>query len=93
MPTLDMASAVSTMTSLTASERAQVTAALENSYFELSQMEETFNRNRYKRKWVQSTAESANLGQRTRIVVNLMDTASKSKIVHFEFVSIFFFQL
>ena len=85
LPTLNLASAVSTLPSLTNKEKANVKEALETSSVEFSQMEDTFNKKRFKRKWVQSTTETSSLGQKTRMIVNLVDTANKSKQILFEF--------
>ena len=57
--------------------------ALDNSFVVFSQMEHTFNKERFKRKWVQSTAESLSLGRTTRVIDNLVTTANKSKFIFF----------
>ena len=74
---------MSGITSLSELEKSEVRAALENSLVEFSQMEDTFNKNRYKSKWVQSTSESANMGQKTRTVEKLVDACNKSKSIPF----------
>ena len=56
---MNLAYAVSVFTSLSASEKIEVRAALENASAEFSRMEETFTRNRFKTKWVQSTTTTA----------------------------------
>ena len=80
LPTLNLASAVSVLASLSKKEKAEVRRALETSSVDFSRMEDTFNQKRFKRKWVQSTNESSSMGQITRLIDNLVDTANKSKI-------------
>ena len=82
LPTLNLAKAVSVLTSLSNKEKAKVKKALETSSVQFAQMEDTFNKKRFKRKWVQSTVESSRLGQNTRMIDNLVATANKSKIIH-----------
>ena len=76
---MNLAYAVSVFTSLSASEKIEVRAALENASDEFLRMEETFMRNRFKTKWVQFTNESGNLGRETRIMDKLVDACNKSK--------------
>ena len=92
LPTLNLASAVSTLASLSKKEKAEVSRALETSSVEFSRMEDTFNQKRFKRKWVQSTPESSSMGQKTRLTDNLVDTTSKSKEIKFESTSMHTFQ-
>ena len=87
LPTLNLASAVSVLASLSKKEKAEVRRALETSSVDFSRMEDTFNQKRFKRKWVQSTNESSSMGQITRLIDNLVDTANKSKISNFEYTS------
>ena len=83
-PVLDLGGAVSSaLTSLTNQEKGKVKEAMEASFDEFLQMEDVFNQKRFKRKWVQSTAETDRLGQKNRLVDNLMDAANKSKMTSF----------
>ena len=71
------------MVSLSSEDKAKVMTALDESFVVFSQMEHTFNKERFKRKWVQSTAESLSLGRTTRVIDNLVTTANKSKVISF----------
>ena len=86
---MNLAYAVSVFTSLSAEEKIEVRAALENATDEFSRMEETFTRNRFKTKWVQSTNESGNLGRETRIMDKLVDACNKSKSLPSECLQLF----
>ena len=92
VPTLNLANAVSVLTSLSNKQKAKVRRALETSSAKFSQMEDTFNQKRFKRKWVQSTPETDSMGQKTRLTDNLVDTTSKSKKIKFESTSMHSFQ-
>ena len=83
---LDLGGAVSSaLTSLTNQEKGKVKEAMEASFNEFLQMEDVFNQKRFKRKWVQSTAETDRLGQKNRLVGSLVDAANKSKMKSFQF--------
>ena len=84
-PLLDLGGAVSALTSLTNQEKGKVEEAMEASFNEFLQMEDVFNQKRFKRKWVQSTAETDRLGQKNRLVGSLVDAANKSKMTSFQF--------
>ena len=85
-PLLDLGGAVSSaLTSLTNQEKGKVEEAMEASFNEFLQMEDVFNQKRFKRKWVQSTAETDRLGQKNRLVGSLVDAANKSKMTSFQF--------
>ena len=85
-PSLDLGGAVSSaLTSLTNQEKGKVEEAMEASFNEFLQMEDVFNQKRFKRKWVQSTAETDRLGQKNRLVGSLVDAANKSKMTSFQF--------
>ena len=92
VPTLNLANAVSVLTSLSNKQKAKVRRALETSYAMFSEMEDTFNQKRFKRKWVQSTPDTDILGQKTRLTDNLVDTTRKSKKIKFESTSMHSFQ-
>ena len=77
-PSLDLGGAVSSaLTSLTNQEKGKVEEVMEASFNEFLQMEDVFNQKRFKRKWVQSTAETDRLGQKNRLVGSLVDAANK----------------
>ena len=85
-PSLDLGGAVSSaLTSLTNQEKGKVEEVMEASFNEFLQMEDVFNQKRFKRKWVQSTAETDRLGQKNRLVGSLVDAANKSKMTSFQF--------
>ena len=89
---MNLANAVNVLTSLSNAEKAKVRRALETSSAKFSQMEDSFNQKRFKRKWVQSTPESSSMGQKTRLTDNLVDTTSKSEEIKFESTSMHTFQ-